>query len=387
MDGHPDEQRHAERHEQRQPPAARRGGGSRGRRRRRVVGVGAERVGRELPERVHGLFERRSHRRRVGVAVVPVLLQRPHADLVERVGHVQVRSASARRDDLFREVLGDRPERRGAAEGRLAHEEVMEQAADGVEVRAPVERLPARLLRRHVLGRPADEPGHRERRPLVLDELGDAEVADLHVLAPLVVLHDHDVLRLQVPVNHAVVVRLLEREQHLPDEVPDAPRGEGGLLVDDLEQVGPVEELHRDVERRAVVLLAVVEDLHGVRVREAARRAGLAMEAPLDLRVGRHVRVKHLQGDLSVEVGLRRRVDRAHRADADDGGDLVLARDRLADERIDLFFTVLARQVGVAARADGCVGEVSGAAGRTLQGTTPYATGGAGARADGREIV
>ncbi len=124
-------------------------------------------------------------------------------------------------------MLGDGAQRRARAKGRGPGEHAVEHAAERVEVRPPVEGLTAGLLRRHVLGRPAYEPGDRDGGALVLDELGDPEVADLHVLASLVVDDHHDVLGLQVAVDDAVVVRLFEREEDAADQVRDPPGGEG----------------------------------------------------------------------------------------------------------------------------------------------------------------
>ena len=66
--------------------------------------------------------------------------------------------------------------------------------------------LAQRLLRTHVLGRPHDEPGLGQ--PLArggADREGDAEVRD-HRLAFV----EQDVLRFDVPMDHALVVRVSE---------------------------------------------------------------------------------------------------------------------------------------------------------------------------------
>ena len=236
-------------------------------------------------------------------------------------------------------MLGDDAQRGVRGEGHLAGDELVEHRARRVEVGPHVEHFPSRLLGRHVLGRAADEARHGDSRAaLGFGDLGDAEVADLHHLAAGVVLDDHHVLGLQVAVDDAGGVRGGEGVEHLAHHTADAPRRQRRLLFDHLEQVGAVEQLHRDVEP-AVLVRAEVDDLHRVGVREPTRRARLAVEALDHLGIASEVRVQHLDRHVLLEALLSRGVHPPHGAFADPLVDAVLAVDDGADHgvgRIDV---------------------------------------------------
>ena len=107
-----------------------------------------------------------------------------------------------------------------ASERRRAGEALVEQAAERVDVCAPVDLAALDLLGRHVSDRAneaalagqAADGGDMARKP---------EVADVGVLAFLF-LPDEDVSRLDVPVDEPGLVRRVERRRHLLDE-PDCP--------------------------------------------------------------------------------------------------------------------------------------------------------------------
>ena len=99
---------------------------------------------------------------------------------------------------------------------------------------------------------------------------------------------------------------------------------------------------------------AEVVDLDRVRVLELRDRADLALEARLDLRVARQVRVQRLDGDLALGRAelLLALVDRAHAALAEEADDLVLAAQDLADHRVAAPAASLACEHGSAAGAE-----------------------------------
>ena len=118
-------------------------------------------------------------------------------------------------------------------EGTPARRHLVEDRAEGELVGAEVDRLSARLLRRHVADRSQDGSRSgpdrdrrrlRERTRLHLGgrELGEAEVQDLD--EP--VLRDHDVLGLQVPVDDPALVRAREPIGGLCRDRQQPARGE-----------------------------------------------------------------------------------------------------------------------------------------------------------------
>src|SRR5437763_1167861 len=83
----------------------------------------------------------------------------------------------------------------------------------GMGYRPDLARRPGRLLGGHVAGRPHDLAARCQ--PLAfLDTLGEAEVGDP---GPAVAV-DQDVRRLEVAVDHAPLVGVLDRLGDLPDE-------------------------------------------------------------------------------------------------------------------------------------------------------------------------
>src|SRR4029077_3522310 len=65
--------------------------------------------------------------------------------------------------------------------GLLRREQLVKNGAERVDVAAVVEvRIPLRLLGRHVAGGAEQLAGAGDRRPLGVDQLGDAEIQHLH---------------------------------------------------------------------------------------------------------------------------------------------------------------------------------------------------------------
>jgi hypothetical protein len=124
------------------------------------------------------------------------------------------------RGRLGADLHADERDRVVAVEGQAAGDDLVEQHAGGVEVGAGVDLQAEGLLGAHVL-RGAEHhagAGHLLERTVAADDLGDAEVDQLEHLAALVVAGDEDVLRLEVAVDHALAVGVLEAAEHLQDE-------------------------------------------------------------------------------------------------------------------------------------------------------------------------
>src|SRR5690606_21721471 len=108
---------------------------------------------------------------------------------------------------------------------------------------------------------------------------------------------EQDVVGLEIAVDDAAPVRLVERAADLDEDLVDPGDVEARLLHLGGERA-PLDELHDD-EERSVLELAEVVELDRVRVRELDDRLGLAVEARDELRVLRELGVQRLDRDLA----------------------------------------------------------------------------------------
>ncbi len=114
----------------------------------------------------------------------------------------------------------------GALERQLAGEHLVADHAEREEIDAVIDVLPGRVLRRHVVRRPEHHALGRQALAVAGGEVPererDPEIEDarrlLAVRAPL----DEHVVRLEVAVDHAVIVRVLEAVAELPGDVRGA---------------------------------------------------------------------------------------------------------------------------------------------------------------------
>ena len=140
-----------------------------------------------------------------GVPPRRLLLQALQADRLQVARDRRIEPP--RRHRLVADDLEHRVHRRGRLERRPAGDQGIERRPQRIHVgrRADLAPLAAGLLRRHVAGRPHDLA--RAGQPAVaLHLLGQAEVGDPRVA----VLVEQDVGRLQVAVNHAALVGILD---------------------------------------------------------------------------------------------------------------------------------------------------------------------------------
>ncbi len=189
-----------------------------------------------------------------------------------------------------------------------------------------VDFLPLRLLRSHVargthdLAGPGAEHrgGHTRLRAHSrrhLGELGQAEVEDLGVP----VLRDEDVLRLEVAVHDARLVRRLQRLGDLDGQRQRAL--ELHRCAQQFPKRGAVEQLlHHEVH---AALVADVVHRGDVRVVERRRRPRLLLEPGQPLRVGGELLGQHLDGHLAAQARVLRQPHLAHAARAELLEDLV----------------------------------------------------------------
>ena len=207
--------------------------------------------------------------------------------------------------------LGDHRLRGGPGDRRLAGQHLVQHRGQRVDVAPGVELPVARgLLRAHVLRRAQREPGlgqavaarlaHRQR---------DAEVGQ-HRLA----LEQQDVLRLDVAVDHAVAVGVVQRAGDLAGDGERLVQAELVLAVELVpERLAPDQGQHI-IEEAA--LGPRVDQRQDVRVVQPGRDLDLGQE-PLDAEHGAQLRPEHLEGDLAVVLEVGGQVDRGHAAGAE----------------------------------------------------------------------
>lgn len=214
-----------------------------------------------------------------------------------------------------------------AVEGGPAREELVEDDAEGVDVGAGVDvaAVHACLLGGHVLGRAEELRGAGDGGlvgELRADGLGDPEVDDLGMR--LAVDHgDEDVRRLEVAVDDALVVGVLDGETDALEELEPALDGEP-VAVAELRDGASLDVLHREVGV-ALLARAGVVDLGDAGVVHDGEGLALGLEAVDDLARG-HARLDDLERDVALEGdGLRGEVDGAEPALAEDPLDGVAA--------------------------------------------------------------
>ncbi len=258
---------------------------------------------------------------RRGVAPGGVLLEALHHDRVE-VG-IDFRIAPPDRQRLFiHDRLQDLQHR--PFEGRPVAQQFVQRGAQPVNVAARVRALAQGLLRTHVRRRSDHHAGDRKRAAHI-GARGKAEVQHEEAVAV-----DHQVQRLEIAMDHAAPVRVMNRERRVADQFDEPPHV--------LSRVGrqrlAVDELHGDegssVDRPRFVDggdIGVVQLSGGLRLAEESRDFGRILvleefqrDPAVELRIVRFpdfphpARAELLRSDVPSEAvpgrGLRRRAAR-----------------------------------------------------------------------------
>ena len=256
------------------------------------------------------------------VAIFPLLGQATADDALQVGGRFRIELAQ--RGRLHGGDLGERLQRRLTAEGALAGHRLEGDAAEGEDVRPRVDRLAAGLLRRRVSGGAdehadarlvGDQLGRRLAVGRAQDELGQAEVEHFGVA----VGRDHDVVRLEVAVDDAGLVRAGQGVADLDQDVEH--RAEVAVAGDAVAQGFPGHEFHGDV----VALLVAPElvDVEDVRMVERRGRLCLALESRDGAAILREIFRQDLDGHVALQARVVGTINLAHAARADPGGDLV----------------------------------------------------------------
>src|ERR1700722_6200920 len=197
-------------------------------------------------------------------------------------------------------------QRGGAGKRQLAGEHLVENDAHGIEIGAAIAALALHLLWRNIVGR-AQHGGEvgvckAARRSVA----GNAEIDELDV----VIFIDHDVLGLQVAMNNALRVDVIESLENLNSDSNGAVLWKAAF-VENLAQQAARAPLHNHVN--AGVFLSA-EDAHDVGMIEAFADVRFALEAVGENGIGFHVGVGDLQGGYAAVSRIGGAEDRSHAA-------------------------------------------------------------------------
>ena len=264
--------------------------------------------------------ERFEHLPRRLIALAQIRLHGTERDALELLGNIAVplpRRLGAAGDVHERNLL-----RSVCVIRQVAREHLIEHDAKGIQVAACVG-----IEALGLLGRDIVHGADGLAAALLVDILkrGDAEISDLdHV-----VVCNHDVLRLNVPVDDAVGMRVLQRLADLRGVVQRLCGTEYTVLRHALLECFALNELHDDILRLAAVADIVNRD--DIRLREHGDRVRLRLEAIFQFGVRRHLIAQDLDGDIAVQLVAHGLVNDRHAAAADDLQDLVAVIQHLAD--------------------------------------------------------
>jgi hypothetical protein len=214
-----------------------------------------------------------------------------------------------------------RLDHRGALEGHLSGQALVERDAQRVDVRPRVDLPESRLdlLGRGVLGRAAEVPDARDRERFLGERQPEIEEERATVG------RDAHVRGLHVAVDDAGRVRALERPRDVPrvtDRGGDVHRRAGApRRLEHLVEARTLDDFHGEVGD-ALVLAGVV-DADDVLVPELRDPLRLALEAPARRRRERELRANDLERDAALEEPVLGEVHATHAALAHAREDLV----------------------------------------------------------------
>ena len=219
-------------------------------------------------------------------------------------------------------------------ERQLAGEQLVGDDAERVDVALRVDVLHRELLRAHVRRRTEHDAERRQLGIATAGALGDAEIEHLDEVRCSSGRGDDDVVRLEIAMDDAAVVRLLEGAADLTQDQIHSLRKQRAVLQDLSERLA-AQKLHGD-EQIPVVGLPEVEELDGVGVLELSDRAALALEPLRVLIARRDIGEQDLDRDLAADSAqdLLGQIDPAHTALGDQAVDLVATPNGLPEQQI-----------------------------------------------------
>ena len=220
----------------------------------------------------------------------------------------------------------------GVADERgTAGQKLIEQAGGGIEVGTGVDDLTARLFGGEVLGGADHRLGLRQSR-VVLECSGDPEVHDLDVTLG----GEHDVRRLDVAVDDAVAMGVLERSEDSGDDVEGLVDGECAVFIEDFAQRLTLDVFHDDEGHghgRATgfdeFLFTRIVDGDDSGVIETGRGLRLALEAGVERGIAGEIGAQKFDGHATPETVVDALMHFCHAPTAEERTNFVTPRQHL----------------------------------------------------------
>ena len=229
-----------------------------------------------------------------------------HADQLQSLGDIRIQLPGGLGNSA--QMLDSHGHGGVTLEGQFAGEHLVQHHTGGINVRASVHPVAAGLFGRNVMHGAQGLLG--QGLPLVCQTC-DAEIGHSDASIP----QDHDVLGLDVPVDHAAAVGMAEAAHDLGDKVQRFPPVHLAPALHILLQRHAVDELHNDVID--VITARHVVNRHDVGVGQLGHSPGLIHEPAAEIGVLGQVTVQDLyryQPVQPVALGL---IDVGHASPAD----------------------------------------------------------------------
>lgn len=221
---------------------------------------------------------------------------------------------------------------RASFEGNDARKRFIHDHTDGVNVGAPIKRLPGAVLRAHVRRAAAAFTVLRQLLHFLF-HLRQTEVDELNQLPALSFSHQHHVAGLQVSMKNALFVGMPEGVANLEENRLSHFRRQTVVFRQEIFEAHAVEIVHDD-EWATVLAFEAVEDGDDIGMTQPAQGARLLLKSGHDLLFVQQIAFQRLDGDDAVHEELTCLVNHAEAPGADLFQNLITFEEHRADKRI-----------------------------------------------------
>ena len=205
----------------------------------------------------------------------------------------------------------------------------------------------ARLLGRHIFGRAHDESAFGQSRAVVFFlRARDAEIDDLDETRAFIGAQQN-VGRLDIAMNHAVSVRVIQRGRDLTQNRNRFVQWQLFFALEKRGQIATFEQLHREIRLRGF-RHADRENRRDMRMMQVGRGARFAQKTLHKRLIVHSVRQQHFDRFQTMKINVMRFVNFGHAAAPQNRANLISA-DATTDVGADKFRAVVLRAVSLRA--------------------------------------